>query len=289
MNKLARSAAKFIFGNEGLSRKLEGMAWAHALAKRFRVREMMNGALARWPIRRKLPGSGVTYTVETFEALSVERTYFGNPIFHEIFSRDLPTTFIDLGCNCGIFPIALAHAANGRAPRGLCIDANAALVELARKNIDSNHWPDVHAIAGLVGCTEAGAKESEFFLAPTSLGSSQYAYNDTLSGHPIEWKRIVVPTLNVESVWTKFFGPDLRCNCLKIDIEGSELAFLKNERSFLSRVDAILVEWHIWATTRDEMIGLLKNEGFHLENTIEDEPRHGVLYFTKNLAKKSGE
>ncbi len=287
MKKLARSAAKLIFGNEGVSRKLEGMAWAHALAKRFRIREMMNGALARWPIRRKLAGSGVTYTVETFEALSVERAYFGNPLFQEIFSRDLPTTFVDLGCNCGIFPILLAHAAKGRSPRGLCIDANAAQVELALKNIDLNHWADVHAMCGLVGCDHADAAESDFFLAPTSLGSSQYAYNDTLSGHPMDWKRIVVPTLQVETVWTKYFGPELRCNCLKIDIEGSEMAFLKNESNFLPRVDAILIEWHIWATTREDTIRFLESHGFQLENTIEDEPRNGVLYFRRAPSPKN--
>jgi len=278
---LAKSAAKLIFGNEGLSRRLEGMAWAHALAKRFRVREMMNGALARWPIRRKLSGSSVKYNIETFEALSVERTYFGNPVFQQIFSANPPETFVDLGCNSGIFPVVLAHAAKGRAPCGLCIDANPNLIDLAKKTIKVNNWTDVHAMCGLVGCTQAGAAESEFFLAPTSLGSSQFAYKDTLSGHPIEWKRIVVPTLSVETQWTKYFGMEARCNCLKIDIEGSELAFLKAESTFLPRVDAILVEWHIWATARDEITAFIQSRGFHLEHTIEDEPRNGVLYFRR--------
>jgi FkbM family methyltransferase len=278
---LARSAAKVIFGNEGFSKRLEGMAWAHTLAKRFRVREMMNGALARWPIRRNLPSSGVKYNIETFEALSVERTYFGNPVFQQIFSTDAPETFVDLGCNSGIFPVVLAHAAKGRAPRGLCIDANANLVDLARRTIKLNEWTNVHTMCGLVGCTRTDAAETEFFLAPTSLGSSQFDYKDTLSGHPIEWQRVVVPTLEVGTTWTKLFGPDQRCNCLKIDIEGSEMAFLKNEASFLPRVDAILVEWHIWATTRDEITAYIEGHGFRLANTIEDEPRNGVLYFRR--------
>ncbi len=221
------------------------------------------------------------YTIETFEALSVERTYFGNPLFQSIFSKDLPKTFVDLGCNSGIFPAVLAHAGGGNALRGLCIDANASLVDLAQGNIRLNGWTNVHAMCGLVGYTESGAQESEFFLAPTSLGSSQFAYKETLSGHPIDWKRVVVPTLQVEAPWNKFFGPELRCNCLKIDIEGSEVAFLKNETSFLHRVDAVLVEWHIWATTRDEMPRLLESLSFHLEHIIEDEPRNGLLYFRK--------
>ena len=257
------------------------MAWVHALAKRLRVREMMNGALARWPIRRKLPGSGVAYSIETFEALSVERTYFGNPIFTEIFAKDAPETFVDLGCNSGLFPAFLAHATKGRSPRGLCIDANAGLVDLARKNIALNGWTDVHATCGLVGCAQADAAESDFYLAPTSLGSSQFAYKDTLSGHSIDWKRIVVPTLNVQRLWNEYFGPDIRCNCLKIDIEGSEVAFLKNESGFLPNVDTILVEWHIWAATRDGITELIQQNGFRLARTIEDEPRNGVLYFRR--------
>jgi FkbM family methyltransferase len=282
VKSLARSAARLIFGNEGLTRRLEGMAWVHALAERLHVREMMNGALARRPIKRKLDGSGVTYTVETFEALSVERTYFGQPLLLEIFARDLPETFVDLGCNFGIFPLFVAHTAKGRAPRGLCIDANPALVELARKNFASNGWTGVHALAGMAGCADEGAKESEFFLAPTSTASSQFAHQDTLSGHPIPWKRIVVPTLQVSPLWNEYFGPQVRCGCLKIDIEGSEMVFLEHEAGFLPLVDTILVEWHIQATTRDEITGRLEQLGFRLDRVIEDEPRHGLLYFRKN-------
>ena len=279
MRKVARALARLIFGNEGVSRRLERMAWVHALAKRFRVREMMNASLARWPIRRILPISKVIYSVETFETLAVERTYFGNPLMGKIFTANAPETFIDLGCNSGVFPCFLAHVAKGRAPRGICIDANAAQVELARKNVGLNGWPDVHLFCGLVGSKQPDKTEAEFFLAPTSLGSSQFAYQETESGHPLVWKRITVPTLQVEEMWTRIFGPNLRCNCLKIDIEGSEMSFLRQESSLLSRVDTILLEWHIFATTREEIVRFLEEHRFQLEQTIEDEPRHGVLFF----------
>jgi len=281
VRKLARALARLVFGNEGLSRRLERMAWVHALARRLRVREWMNAALSRHPIRRALPGSGVVYSVETFETLAVERTYFGNPLFAGIFAANPPATFIDLGCNSGIFPCFLANAAHGRAPRGLCVDANAAQVELARKNVALNGWPDVHVFCGLVGGTHPVDSEAEFFLAPTSLGSSQFAYRETESGHPLDWKRIVVPTLQVESTWTRLFGADLRCGCLKIDIEGSEMNFLRQETGFLARIDTILLEWHIWATTRDEVVRFLEERHFRLDRTIEDEPRHGVLFFNR--------
>ncbi len=217
--------------------------------------------------------------METFEALAVERTYFGNPAFATLFAQNSPATFIDLGCNSGIFPCFLAHVNHGAAPRGFCVDANEAQVELAKKNIALNGWPAVHAFCGLVGSAQPSDGKSEFFLAPTSLGSSQFAYRETESGHPLDWKRIVVPTLQVEPTWTRLFGPDLRCACLKIDIEGSEMNFLRQESGFLARVDSILLEWHIWATTRDEIVRFLAGHDFQLGRTIEDEPRHGVLFF----------
>jgi FkbM family methyltransferase len=278
--------SRLVFGNEGFSRRLEGMAWVQALARRLRLREWMNSALALRPIRRMLPGSGVVYSVETFETLAVERTYFGNPAMTSLFAVNPPRTFIDLGCNAGIFPCFLAHAAHGRAPRGICVDANARQVELARKNMALNGWTDVHVLCGLVGA-KSETDEAEFFLAPTSLGSSQFAYQETESGYPLDWKRTVVPTLQVGPAWTRQFGPDLRCACLKIDIEGSEMLFLRRESGFLDRVDSILLEWHIWGTTRDDVVQFLARHRFQLAQTLEDEPRHGLLFF-HNLAEAAG-
>lgn len=281
MKRLARALATYIFGNEGLSKRLERAAWAQALAKRLRVRELMNAALARRPIKRELSNSGIRYSIETFETLAVERAYFGNPVFAEIFADHPPTTFVDLGCNSGIFPCLLSHLGGGAPLRGFCVDANEAQVALARKNVALNRWPDVQVLGGLVGSTEPGDGKSEFFLAPTSLGSSQFAYQQTESGHPIDWKRVVVPTLQVEPLWNQLVGPDVRCGCLKIDIEGSEMNFLRQESGFLDRVDTVLLEWHIWATTRAEITGFLEKHGFHLERVIEDAPRNGVLFFKR--------
>lgn len=281
MKRLARTLARLVFGNEGLSRRLERSAWAQSVAKHLRLREWMNAALARRPIRRKLESSGVTYSIETFETLSVEKAYFGNPIYAEIFGIHPPATFVDLGCNAGIFPCLLAHYAKGRAPRGLCVDANAVQIELARKNVALNRWPDVHVLLGLAGNKESGGGDAEFFLHSTSLGSSQFAYQESASGYPLDWKRTVVPALQVEATWARLFGPEQRCDCLKIDIEGSEMNFLRQESTFLNRVSSILIEWHIWATTRAEVTQLLENRGFRLDRVIEDEPRHGVLFFRR--------
>ena len=278
---LARAVSRLIFGHEGVSKRLERMAWVHALAKKLRVRQWMNSALALRPIQRTLAGSGVRYSVENFETLAVERTYFGNLEMLTLFAAHAPSTFIDLGCNSGIFPCFLAHSTHGKPPRGICIDANAAQVEIARKNAALNSWPDVHVFCGLVGSTTADTKESEFHLAPTSLGSSQFAHQETESGFPLDWKRTVVPTLQAGPAWTRLFGSELRCDILKVDIEGSEMHFLRQETGFLERVDSILLEWHLFGTTRDEVVQFLDARGFYVATTLEDEPRHGLIYFRR--------
>jgi FkbM family methyltransferase len=279
VKRLARALARFVFGRKGLSRRLERSALAQGLARRLRAREWINGALARYPIQRRLE-SGVRYRVETFEALAVEREYFRNPVMGEIFRADPPATFVDLGCNCGIFPCFLADAAGGRAPRGLCVDANLAQVRLAERNMALNGWNEVQVRHGLVG-DKNDAHETEFFLHPTSLGSSQFDYRDSESGLAPDWKRITVPTLRVEETWRQFFG-ETRCGCLKIDIEGSEMNFLRRESSFLGRVDAILLEWHIWGATREEVTEFLTGHGFAMKRVIEETPRHGVLFFGRS-------
>lgn len=278
---VARSVAQLIFGNEGLSKRLEKMAWAQRLAKFLRLRQFLNAGLSLYPIKKVLPVSGVILWAETFETLAVEREYFGNPIYTEIFSAYPPTTFIDLGCNSGVFPCFLAHVKKRGELRGLCVDAVASQVELTKRSLARNDWKEIHVLQGMVGCVKSESKEAEFYLAPTSLGSSQFAYSGTESGYPLDWKKTVVPTLEVGATWTRLFGVEQRCHCLKIDIEGSEIAFLENESRFLERVDSILLEWHIWATTRDGVVSWLASKGFTLDKVIEDEPRHGVLYFRR--------
>ena len=164
------------------------------------------------------------------------------------------------------------------------MDANAGQVALAQKSAALNGWKDVHYRHGLVGSRMADAEESEFFLHPTSLGSSQFPYQDSDSGRPCAWKRISVPTLEIATTWHRLFGSDLRCHCLKIDIEGSEMIFLRSESNFLAQVDSVLIEWHSWATTRREVAGFLTDHGFNLKEEIEETDRHGVLFFQREKA-----
>ena len=280
MSALARSLARWTFGREGISNRLERSATVQRLADRFQIRRWINKALALRPIQRCHRKSGIRYEIKNFETLSVEKSYFGNSIYREIFLPNPPKTFIDLGCNSGIFPCFISHLAEGRPPTGICIDANLDQMSLAQQNVQMNDWPEVKVWHGLVGANKPAAQTADFFLHPTSLGSSQFPYLDSESGHPPSWKKTEAPILRVKDLWSRCsFG---RCDCLKIDIEGSEMNFLRQEVSMLSQVDSILIEWHAWATTRDEVTSFLEDNHFELKRVIEDESRHGVLFFRRS-------
>ena len=280
MSSLAQSMAQAVFGHRGISRRLEMSPWAQHVARHLHLRQWVNGALTLRPIRRVHRASGVRYNIENFEALSVEKSYFDNPIYREIFSGKPPKTFLDLGCNSGIFPCLLAHLNGGQPLSGICIDANSAQVALAQKNLQLNRWKNIHVIHGLVGAKNPERERAEFFLHPTSLGSSQFNYSTSESGVPPNWREIEAPVISASALWNNY-NAEISCDCLKVDIEGSEMNFFRQEVAFLDKVRSILVEWHSWTTSKAEVTLFLSQQRFSLVKTIEDTPSHGVLYFTK--------
>jgi len=60
---------------------------------------------------------------------------------------------------------------------------------------------------------------------------------------------------------------DVRCDLLKVDIEGEELNFFRNEKQFLRRVGTIVVERHKNRVAKQEMVDALVSQGFKLVKT----------------------
>ena len=69
---------------------------------------------------------------------------------------------------------------------------------------------------------------------------------------------------------------------MKIDIEGSELGFLKSEYSFLKLCDSILVEWHKWAVQLDELRSFLESHGFDFIKVVEENDQMGTACFRRS-------
>ena len=71
---------------------------------------------------------------------------------------------------------------------------------------------------------------------------------------------------------------------LKIDIEGSELNFLKAEESFLTLCDSILVEWHRWRVSLDDLKAFLAAHSFAYVKTLEENDQMGTAFFRRSSA-----
>jgi FkbM family methyltransferase len=194
-------------------------------------------------------------------------------------TADLPAgvrTFADLGCNVGFFTCWLCHQFKTTQVKGLMVDANADAVADARWQVQANHLRDVRVLHGLAGTrTESG--EAAFFLHATNVNSTAVPTDASLR-EAFTWKKVSVPCISIEDNWQKFFGAE-SCDLLKVDIEGSELDFFRNETVFLRRVQTIIVEWHKWKVTLAEVEQALVAQDFLLKSVLMEDARCGTAVF----------
>jgi FkbM family methyltransferase len=258
--------------------KLSRSAAIRRSAQRLRLHRLGNWWLGHHPLIRRLPESGVYYRATRLESipLAVEMFEKGNLYDATLLPKNF-TTFADLGCNVGYFTCWLAHLARGRVLRGLMLDANPQAVEEAQWHAQANQMTDVHALHGIVGEGKLG-DYAEFFLYESNICSTSHLPDlerMQLKGH---WEKIKVPCVQVEEHWRKHFG-DSRCHVLKVDIEGSELNFLKAEETFLQRCDCLVLEWHKWTVQLPSLREFLEPRGFRYTKTIEENEQMGTAVF----------
>jgi len=188
-------------------------------------------------------------------------------------------TFADLGCNVGYFTCWLAHLAAGRKLKGVMLDANPHAVADARWHAEANGMKEAFAIHGIVGEGSAGGS-ANFYLYESNICSTSEVPDVEKMGLKGKWEKITVPHVVVGEEWQKRFG-NTRCNVLKIDVEGSEMNFLRAERPFLASVDCIIVEWHKWRVSLEDVRSFLQSEGFRYLKTIEENEQMGTAVFSR--------
>ncbi|HYV30474.1 MAG TPA: FkbM family methyltransferase [Candidatus Binatia bacterium] len=239
-----------------------------------------NWWLRRFPLVKRLPGSGVIYRATRLESipLAVEMFDKGNLYDAALLPANF-TSFADLGCNVGYFTCWLAHLARGRTLRGLMLDANPQAVEEASWHARANAMPEVYGIHGIAGEGKRG-DFAEFYLYESNICSTSHLPDLQRLALPGRWERILVPCVSLEEHWRRRFG-EARCHLLKIDIEGSEMNFLKAEQSFLTLCDSVLVEWHKWTVTLGELRQFLVAQGFAHVKTVEENDQMGTAFFKR--------
>jgi FkbM family methyltransferase len=260
--------------------RLSRSAVLRRLVRTLRFHGLGNWWLGKFPLTKRLPGSGVIYRATRLESIPLAVEMFDQDRLYDpgLLPRDF-TTFADLGCNVGYFTCWLAHLAQGRKLRGLMLDANPRAVEEAVWHARANGMDDVHGIYGIVGEGKPG-DEAEFYLYESNICSASQVPDTVKLGLKGKWEKIEVPCVRVEEHWRRHFQ-EARCHLLKVDVEGSEMQFLKAETPFLERVDAILLEWHKWRVNLDEIKTFLAGQGFAFAKTLEENDQMGTAYFQR--------
>jgi len=248
------------------------------LVKNLRINRLADTYLGRFPIKRRTP-SGLVYEVDSVPSLVVANEIFSTDAYVKPVARIQPKTFVDLGSNVGYFPLLVAEVMRSRSIKGLCIEPNPQLHPRIEFHLRANGLGDVHSLRGVVGDNHSGP-EVDFFLNPSYIASSLTGEFNPLLLVGGRVQKIKVPVIDLAQEWRRHFGAE-RIDLIKIDIEGAEIAFLKAHSSFLKGVGAVLIEWHSWVTTLEEVSSVLGLSGFALESVGQVDRHAGTAVFRR--------
>lgn len=265
-----------------LLQKLDHLPAFHYCVKLLRVRQLAGFFLRKFPRVRSLPATGTTYRCRYLETILLADEIFKRNVYIKAINPATVKTFADLGCNVGFFAVLLADMTQRKDLVGLMIDANPEMIEEARWHVTQNKLDRVTPVFGLAG-SQSEAEKVDFYLLPSNLGSSQFAVYEPGKPPKGAWKKLQVPRIDLETAWLEHCG-DVRCQVLKIDIEGSEKDFLRTDKKFLQRVDTIIIEWHKWIVTRETVEQLLREQGFELVEVLEDLEQTGIAWFRQKTS-----
>jgi FkbM family methyltransferase len=262
--------------------RLTGSTIIRKTVKVLRLHLLVNKWLHWFPVVNTLPGSGIRYRARRVESMSLSAEMFDRGLLYT--TSGLPDqirTFADLGCNVGYFTCWLCDRMKSTELKGLMVDANFDAVEDARWHVTANHMKNVKVLEGIVGADQNEERAS--FYVHTSNVCSTTLPADGDPNDSSTWTKIEAPCVKVEENWVKFFG-DAPCELLKIDIEGSEMDFFRNEAAFLKRVQTILLEWHKWRVSLAELEAFLGANGFLLQSILQEDAGLGTAIFSRKQA-----
>jgi FkbM family methyltransferase len=254
----------------------------HHAVRMLRLRELAGAVLGRFPRVRKLPDSAATYRCRYLETILLADEIFHRNVYLKAIPSDTVQTFADLGSNVGLFAVLLKHLTRRQDLQGIMVDANPPMVEETRWHLEANGLSQVTALFGLVG-TGTQSEAAEFYVHPSNLGSSQFPVHEPGKPTKGDWRKVIVPSLSLENEWKQRMG-DARCHILKVDIEGSEDQLFKHEVAFLARVDTLIVEWHKWIVSLEEITAQLASLGFERVEVLEDLEATGIAWFRTRRA-----
>lgn len=261
--------------------KLAGMPLVHKAIKALRLQQIAKTALGVVPLRRKLSNSGCEYRVRHLESLLMADEIFSRKIYGEAFEDHDVETFIDLGANVGYFTLYVAEHTGRRDLVGLAVDANALCTSEVSWHVHHNHL-NTTVMTGVAGYPP-GVSTATFYVNPSNVASSaQPELNPDVPSKGTS-EAVTMPAIDVAAEWKRIAG-DKRVNLLKVDVEGFECDLIRNSTELLALTDRLVLEWHKWVTSLDEVEALLGDRGFKRRTIISEDPHCGVAIFDKQPA-----
>lgn len=263
----------------GFILKLAKMPWIHNIVNITRTYNIANYILMAFPIYKQINKRGIVVRINSVAAMALSEEILGNAGYTPSLRGYEVNTFIDLGCNIGWLPCIIASLQQVSDLKGLMIDADPSVLDSARWHLRKNNLTGCTLLQGAVGCPKG---KQEIILNITG-SNTQSSIRDFSTKHPYPLKgktrSISVPCISVSEAWKEKFQ-DQKVDLLKIDIEGSELDFLKGEIAFVSSmVRRVVCEWHSWHVNFNEIQNTLTSNGFSAGKITEQDDKGGVAYF----------
>lgn len=250
--------------------------------KAFQLIKIINGLLRMLGLQLTVPGTDLKYQLRYVDSLFLAKTIFEGDEYAAIRGEaGSISSFIDLGCNVGFFPLYLCKIRRDRKIKGICIDANPAMITEIEANLALNQLSEVTAIHGLAEAGKTGALREFWVTQSSSSSTSDLSSLGTKFGST----NVHAPLLDPLVEFHSRLG-DQRIDILKVDIEGSELNFLSSHPKLVEQTDRIILEFHKPKVTSAAVRALLEPAGFSLKYIRDDlsEP-WGIVYMSRENSR----
>ncbi len=251
----------------------------HRVIALFRLQALTKAALSVRAVHRRTPKLGLEYRIRYLESFVIADEIFRRQTYEAAFAGIDVRTFIDLGSNVGFFSCYAAERTGKKDLVGLVVDANPTMAEESRWHMEHNGLSGSKVRQGLVGYPKE-TTEATFYLNASNVASS--AQPNENPNVPAKGKtvKVVVPTLDLLAAWKEHAG-DRRIDLLKVDVEGFEAQVLETIGEVLDLTDSVVIEWHRWVATREEVASILEARGFAMSQLIGEDIHAGIGVFRR--------
>jgi FkbM family methyltransferase len=259
--------------------RLAGMPLVHKAIRVLRVQQVAATALGIRPLKRRLKKTGCEYRVKFLESVLMADEIFARQIYRAAFEDREIRTFVDIGSNVGYFTLYAAEYTGKKDLLGLAVDAAEKMSDEVQWHVDKNRLTNTRVRTGVAGYPP-GVTTATFFVNPSNVASSAQPNLNPDVPSKGESVAVTVPAVDVAAEWKSHAG-DRRIDLLKVDVEGFELDLIRNSTELLALTDRLVLEWHKWVTTLDEIDGMLASRGLVRRTVITEDEHAGVAVYDR--------